>query len=321
MRINFMQFIVMIVSLICLPWGCDAVYDNLSACPQGVNFHFYRQTPCEQFPHYPMTIAQVRVFAFDEKGILADEFSDPGFSPRADSFLPAVFKKPGKYTFVAWGAADFSDYDFSDFRKGETSIQDMRVSLHSGDGVVLSAFSPLHVGVASVDLKRNREGTVYHQVDFNMQELTYRLALTVELKGGMYSPGEEFVVEIGDDNGVYDFSGEIFPAGRINYFREAAIDGNGVLRADFMLMKLKEGRNARLSVMHKMTGEVIYEANLVEDIIMYREEAGPPPYNLACDHDIPVTLKLHHEKQTWLLVQATVLGWNVISRPVDLDGF
>ena len=269
MRINFMQFIVMIVSLICLPWGCDAVYDNLSACPQGVNFHFYRQTPCEQFPHYPMTIAQVRVFAFDEKGILADVFSDPRFSPRADSFLPAVFKKPGKYTFVAWGAGDFSDYDFSDFRKGETSIQDMRVSLHSGDGVVLSAFSPLHVGVASVDLKRNGEGTVYHQVDFNMQ----------------------------------------------------AIDGYGGLRAYFMVMQLKEGRNARLSVVHKMTGEVIYEANLVEDIIMYREEAGPPPYNLACDHDIPETMKLHHEKQTWLLVQATVLGWNVISRPVDLDGF
>lgn len=87
-----------------------------------------------------MTIAQVRVFAFDEKGILADEFSDPGFSPRADSFLPAVFKKPGKYTFVAWGAGDFSDYDFSDFRKGETSIQDMRVSRIPGMGLFFLLF-------------------------------------------------------------------------------------------------------------------------------------------------------------------------------------
>lgn len=315
-----MQFTMMIVSLICLLLGCDAVYDNLSDCPQGVSSHFYRQTPCEQFPHYPMTIAQVWMFAFDEKGILVDEFSDSGFSPGAASFLPAVFRRPGKYTFVAWGAADFSDYDFSDFRKGVTSIHNMRASLRLRNGAVLAAPSPLHVGVASVDLKRSDEGTVYHRVDFNMQELTYHLALTVELKGG-YSPGEEFVVEIWDDNGVYDFSGEIFPAGRINYFREAAIDGNGVLKADFMLLKLKEGRNARLSVVHKMTGEVIYEANLVEDIIMYREEAGTPPYNLACDHDIPVTLKLRHEKQTWLLVQATVLGWNVISRPVDLGGF
>ena len=61
--------------------GCDfAVFDDLVSCPQGVSFHFYRQTPCEQFPNYPSDIRQVRVFAFDANGVLVGEFSDKKYS-------------------------------------------------------------------------------------------------------------------------------------------------------------------------------------------------------------------------------------------------
>ena len=66
MRIRSVHPVTFIMLLACCLIGCDsAVFDNLSDCPQGVNFHFYSQTPCEQFPNYPSDIRQVRVFAFD----------------------------------------------------------------------------------------------------------------------------------------------------------------------------------------------------------------------------------------------------------------
>ena len=77
MRIRSVHPVTFIMLLACYLIGCDsAVFDNLSDCPQGVNFHFYSQTPCEQFPNYPSDIRQVRVFAFDEKDVLVSEFSD-----------------------------------------------------------------------------------------------------------------------------------------------------------------------------------------------------------------------------------------------------
>ena len=70
MRIRSVHPVTFIMLLACCLIGCDsAVFDDLSDCPQGVNFHFYSQTPCGQFPDYPSDIRQVRVFAFDEKDV------------------------------------------------------------------------------------------------------------------------------------------------------------------------------------------------------------------------------------------------------------
>lgn len=99
---------------------------------------------------------------------------------------------------------------------------------------------------------------------------------------------------------------------------EATRDTERILKADFTLMKLEEGRNTLISLVNKTTGEILYTANLVDDIIMFRGDSGEPPYSLECEHDFPIILKLKYEKSTWTLVQATVLDWNVVSRPVEL---
>ena len=107
MRIRSVHPVTFIMLLACYLIGCDsAVFDNLSDCPQGVNFHFYSQTPCEQFPNYPSDIRQVRVFAFDEKDVLVSEFSDKKAVLSADYSLPVTLRHTGKLTFVAWGGRD-----------------------------------------------------------------------------------------------------------------------------------------------------------------------------------------------------------------------
>ena len=114
--------------------GCDfAVFDDLVSCPQGVSFHFYRQTPCEQFPNYPSDIRQVRVFAFDANGVLVGEFSDKKVLLSADYSLSATLQHTGKLTFVAWGGSDLESYDFSDFQEGVTTKGEMRVALRLKD--------------------------------------------------------------------------------------------------------------------------------------------------------------------------------------------
>lgn len=321
MRIRSVHPVTFIMLLACCLIGCDsAVFDNLSGCPQGVNFQFYSQTPCEQFPNYPSDIRQVRVFAFDEQDVLVGEFSDKKAVLSADYSLPVTLRHTGKLTFVAWGGSDLAAYDFSGFKEGVTTKREMRVALRLKENRISSAPGPLYVGLSSVSLE-NREdmGSVYERVAFNMRELTYRIHFTIISTSDPFPVGEDFIIRIEDDNGVYDFNGQIAIGERFEYTTEAVCDAEGALKADFTLMKLEEGRNALVSLIDRTTGVTLYTADLVDDIIMFREDAGEPPYSLECDHDFPITLKLKYEKETWTLVQATVLDWNVISRPIELE--
>ena len=321
MKIRSVHSVAFIVLLACCLIGCNsAVFDDLGRCPQGVNLQFYSQTPCERFPDYPSDIREVRVFAFDDKDVLVGEFSDRNMVLSADYSLPATLRHTGKLTFVAWGGSDLEAYDFSDFREGVTTRQEMQVSLRLKNGRISSALGPLYVGLASISLENRKDmGSVYERVAFNMQELTYRVHFTISSIGSPFPIDEEFVIRIEDDNGVYDFNGRIALCERFEYATEAVHDAEGALKADFTLMKLEEGRNAFVSLIDKTTGVTLYTADLVDDIIMFRGDAGEPPYSLECDHDFPITLKLKYEKETWTLVQATVLDWNVISRPIELE--
>lgn len=196
----------------------------------------------------------------------------------------------------------------------------MQVSLRLKNGRISSAPGSLYVGFASISLE-NREdmGSVYERVAFNMQELTYRVHFTVSSILSPFPADEDFIIRIEDDNGVYDFNGRIALCERFEYVTEAVRDAEGALKADFTLMKLEEGRNAIVSLIDRTTGETLYTADLVDDILMFRGDAGEPPYSLECDHDFPITLKLKYGRKTWTLVQATVLDWNVISRPIELE--
>ena len=321
MKIRSVHSVAFIVLLACCLIGCNsAVFDDLGRCPQGVNLQFYSQTPCERFPDYPSDIREVRVFAFDDEDLLIGEFSDKKAILSADYSLSATLRHTGKLTFVAWGGSDLEAYDFSDFREGITTRQEMQVSLRLKNGRISSAPGSLYVGFASISLE-NREdmGSVYERVAFNMQELTYRVHFTVSSILSPFPADEDFIIRIEDDNGVYDFNGRIALCERFEYVTEAVRDAEGALKADFTLMKLEEGRNAIVSLIDRTTGETLYTADLVDDILMFRGDAGEPPYSLECDHDFPITLKLKYGRKTWTLVQATVLDWNVISRPIELE--
>ena len=311
MRIRSVHYIAFIMLLVYCLIGCNsAVFDDLGSCPQGVYFQFYRQTPCEQFPGYPSDIREVRVFVFDDEDLLVGEFSDKKAVLSADYSLSATLRYTGKLTFVAWGGSDLEAYDFSDFREGVTTRQEMQVSLRLKNGRISSAPGPLYVGLASISLEnRKNMGSVYERV----------VHFTISSIGSPFPIDGEFVIRIEDDNGVYDFNGRIALCERFEYATEAVRDAEGALKADFTLMKLEEGRNAFVSLIDKTTGEILYTANLVDDILMFRGDAGEPPYSLECDHDFPITLKLKYEKETWMLIQATVLDWNVVSRPIELE--
>jgi len=306
--------------LISVPSGCDRmIYDDLSECPQGVNFAFYTQTPCESGPSYPKAIKQVHVFAFDENEVLAEEYAATDVALSADYLLKTPFYKVGKFTFVAWGGEDLSTYDFSQFTKGTTTKQQMFLSMKKQAGKVSTHPLPLYYGASPEPLvitDRTDLGSIFDLVSFNMQEFTNRIRFTIH---GLSKEDAHSVV-ITDDNGNYDFNADYAPDTRFDYTSPVHRDGD-MLKADFTVMKLAEGRDTRFTLTNTTTGKVIYSADLVDDIIMYRGDSGEPPYRLECDHDfnIIIVFEPNPESQTtYMLTSIIVNDWNVVKRPVIL---
>lgn len=318
MKIECIHPLAWIVLLACSFMGCNnAVYDDLGDCPQGIDFRFYSRTPCDLSPGYPSDIRQVRVFAFDEKEILVDEFSDKEVSLSANYSLSVLFNHTGKFTFVAWGGTAVSECEFSAFQRGVTTKNDMLLSLRQNDDGTFPVPKSLYFGQTDTFLNvsgKEDMGTIYEQVKFNMQELTNRIHFTLR---GLPSTGD-FGIFISDDNGKYDFEGRIVPDERFDYTSAVRHEGD-VFKSDFILMKLEEKRDTRVSVVDMKTGRVIYTANLVDDLIMYRGDSGNPPYSLECDHDFDIDITLRYEEEAWMLIKAIVNDWNVVTRPVILD--
>jgi len=307
-----------VLLLMIFPSGCDKmIYDDLSECPQGVNFAFYTQTPCESGPSYPKAIKQVRVFAFDENEVLVEEYTATGLALSAGYLLETSFYKIGKFTFVAWGGEDLSTYDFSQFIRGTTTRKQMFLSMKKQAGKVSTHPLPLYYGASPEPLvitDRTNIGSVFDLVSFNMQELTNRIRFTIH---GL-SKEDTYNMVITDDNGNYDFNADYAPDTRFDYTSPVHRDGD-MLKADFTVMKLAEGRDSHFTLINTTTGKVIYSVDLVDDIIMYRGDSGEPPYRLECDHDFNIISDVQPNPEaqtTYMLTGIIVNHWNEVKRPV-----
>ena len=320
MKLQRMLYVLFIIGCLLSAMSCDSlIYDDLSECPHGVNFSFYKQTPCESGPSYPSAIKQVRIFAFDENNLLVEEYSTGNLALSADYLLETPFYKIGKFTFVAWGGEDLSTYDFTQFTKGTTTKQQMLLSMKRQSDQVSQHPLPLYYGASAQPLvinDRTNLGSVFDLVSFNMQELTNRVRFTLH---GL-SKTDTYSVVITDDNSKYDFDGNFAPDTRFDYITDVRLDGN-MLKADFTLLKLAEGRDTRLTITNTTKGKVVYSVNLIDDIIMYRGDSGEPPYTLECHHDFNVIVvfdQIPESQDTYMLLNIKVNDWNVVTRPIIL---
>lgn len=302
--------------------SCDkCVHDDLTDCPQGVIFKFHTQTHCESAPSYPSVIRETRVFAFDEQGILTDQFDQKGVTLTNGYEQKTDYLYIGTSSFVAWAGEDLSKYDFTPFEVGKTSKQEMMVALKRQADHATADMPHLYVGepvdgdITQVD--RSKLGTHYDIVDFCMQQLTNTVRLTVR---GL-NPEHQYSVAIEAANSRYHLTGETIQDSRFTYHSPNMHQIEGDLRADFRLLKLEHDKDIQLIVRDITTDKVIYSADLVDDLIAYRGKFGTSPINLDCEHNFVVVLDIKSidaSEETYVSVQATINQWNIVFRDVQL---
>lgn len=310
---------MMLIALMAM--GCDrSVFDDLSNCPQGVHFEFYTQTPCQSGPSYPKAIQQLRVFAFDENDILVDEFSAEEVALSGDYRLETLFNQEGNFTFVAWGGEDLSMYDFSDFTVGKTKRNELYVSLRTTGPVIDQHPAPLYNGESETPLSiQNREGmgSIFDLVSLNMREITNRIKFSIY---GLPTT-ESYAVSISANNVMYTIDGDVIDDPAVIYDYIYPVEQiDKALYSYFTVMQLEEGADIRLNITDTKTGMEVFSADLVDELLMYKGQFGPPPYSLTCDHDFNVIIVFAPSSGgTWMTQKVVINDWNVVHRTENLS--
>lgn len=301
-----------------LAGSCSQIKDSLEDCPQELIFKFYRQTGCDTQRYYPADFKDVKVFVFDGNDVLVDIVEENDITLTEDYALKAVFRSGGDFTFVTWAAQDMEDYAVSGIKKGESTKSDLLLAFKHEDGMALTRPSTLYFSDKRDALAREAiapgDGTLVDTVYFNMKEYTYRISLQVQ---GL-DPARKYSLYLMDDNDRYDAAGEILPSATFNYITpDQGQDGDAIVGL-FTELKLEEGRNATLAVWDDTSDELVYTANLVEDLILYKRFGIRSPYNLDCHHDfnIIIALRLDTESATYMAVRAVINDWNLVYRDV-----
>ena len=302
--------------------GCHpCVYEDLSDCPQGVDFGFYAQSPCVAEPSYPSEIRQARLFAFDEQGRLVREIPVPELKLSKDFLLRTDYYRVGKSDFIVWAGSDLSLLDFGSFTPGTTTKEQMIVSLKRQAESFAGLIPPIYIGCPDkgplTQEDRSALGTFYDRVDIRLDQITNRLRITLT---GL-DPEHRYSVRVEDDNSKYHIDGTFAPDNRFSYLPEDLAMEERTVTATIDVMRLATGRNAYFVVTDTTDGKELMRVNLVEELLLSdKGDANMRPYSLKCDHlfDIRIDFKLDLDKGNYVAVTAIINKWNVVFRDVTL---
>ncbi len=297
------------------------VHEDLSKCPQGLDFVFYEPSPTNPTKkHYPDAVKEVRVFAFDEQGRLIREFSQKEIVLSEGYFLRTDYYRVGTTDFLAWAGGDLSQLDFSAFVPGKTTREEMIVALKRQVDSYQGAIAPIYVGVPdngplTQEGGRN-QGSIYDRVPIRLTQITNRLNFTVR---GLH-PRHDYTIQVVDDNSRYTIAGKIAEDDRFVYKPSDLKKEKTTFTAWMDVMKLEKGRNARLIVTDTTTGKEIFNENLVEGVLLKTGPTGTASTNTLDRHVFDIVLIFEYDKnvETYMAVRGSVNNWNIVFRNIGL---
>lgn len=301
-----------------------AVYEDLSHCPQGVDFGLYVQTPCDAAPKYPSEITEAHIFAFDEAGKLVRDITAKDLKPAPDFTLRTDFYRVGKSDFIVWAGADLSAFDFGSFVPGTTTREQLLVSLksqaqevssrHTGLIPVVYVGKPVDGPLTQED--RSALGTSYDKVSIRLTRLTNRLHLT--FKG--LDPKHSYTVHVEDETSRYTIDGSFAKGETIKFLPDDLKQLDRTLTATIDVMRLDRGRHATLVLTDSTTGEEVMRKNLIEELLFApAENEASRPYNLDCQHDFDIEIDFKLDLGNYMKATIIINQWNLVFRHVILE--
>ncbi len=317
------RILMMACALGTIFWGCDSlIYKDLADCPQGVYVKFYSMTPCAVDSTFIGDVSSLTIFAFDEEDKLVTSVTKENVSLDKD-FEILMPVSNGNYSFIAWANVNNS-FTRQVFSSGKTTKKSVMFILKSLNNVASGLNKTQYIWQGespSVFLPDPEEvGSLYKHTAINLQELTNRIKVIVELDPSITEfTSKDLKVAVSSANGIVNIDGSMpTNSPRLTYPLLNTLYTERSVTWDFSTLKLVTGYHNNLSISYPGTNQSIFNGDLIASILLNTVEGG---INLACQNDFTVKFVVKNycaECSTNFTCSVYVNDWIVHSYSTDL---
>lgn len=283
-------------------------------------------------------VNSVALYVFDEEETLIDQLTTTDKEALSDDEFEMVLQlDPGEYRLLAWGGLmNEESFDLlANAEIGKTKLQELQVRMHrdhnaSGDAVVEKDLLPLYHGSMEIVVD-DVEGTYKHTMSLMKDTNVVRILLN-ELSGHE-ADADDFIFEIEDSNGLYDWDNTLLDDEQITYkawYKESvstetetmsrAQESVGGALAELTIGRIRADRSPILRIRSSETGEDIVRLPLAEYALMVKGQ-----YNLGMSSqeyldrvdEYNMTLFLNEGK--WVSTSILIHSWRVVINNTVLE--
>lgn len=268
----------LLIAFILLLQGC--IKEDLSTCKSELLLSF-RYTLNDQYTNlFGLEMSKVTVYVFDNKGRYVGRFSEQG-NQLTNEYVMHIPLPEGTYSVVAYGG-EFGTYSAGELdrqlhtlnetlRKGVTDINDFRAELKNMKGsedylYPIGTPDDLYAGLTT-----HAASTMSNKVVIPVELIKDTKKIKVKISGTDYLSGapEVYITAL---NGRYLFDNNIDSNhGTFKYTPIHSVQPPNRLEVDLRMMRLVLGQTPRLMIRNSATSEVIYNENMIDQILLTRK--------------------------------------------------
>ena len=306
-----------------------SIFDGQGDCGVYISFKYdYNLKRANAFANEVNSIA---LYVFDENDVLVDYTTTADKEALSkEKFEMHLQLAPGKYRLLAWGGVmNEESFDIlTDAKIGETKVEEVQVKMHrkyndNGEAVVDQDLLPLYHGTMPIEIS-DEEGTYRHTMSLMKDTNVVRILLH-ELSGHE-ADADDFIFEIEDSNGLYDWNNTLLDDEQITYKAwykvsvstdmepsSRAVESVGGALAELTIGRIRVDNSPILRIRNSETGEDIVRLPLVDYALMVMGQ-----HNIAMgrqeylDRADEYNLTFFLDEGEWVSAVINIHSWRVV---------
>lgn len=286
-------------------------------------------------------VNSIALYVFDENDVLVEEATTADKSALSNgSFEIPLELEPGNYTLLAWGGLmNEESFDMlAETKIGTTKLQELQVKMHrqhdqTGKATVDKDLLPLFHGTMPLAVT-DVPGT--YTETMTLMKNTNVIRILLHEMSGHEIDADEFIFEINDDNGLYDWNNTLLDDEMITYSAWHQRSGTAdvedtdvkgitsvsVALAELTIGRMKAGNSPVLHIRKRETGEDVFRIPVADYALLvkgnYRKSMGDQEY---LDRQDEYTMTFFLDEGEWVSSVIYINSWRVVLNDTELTSY
>lgn len=273
---------VLLCTVMSLP-SCDAVYEDLEPCPQGLRLRFVYDYNMEYANAFPSQVNCLTLLVYDKAGKYVDSFQASSSQTSDENWRMEIDLPAGDYSLIAYGGMNCPDASFR-FVENPASVTMQSLEVELPSSMITSPegtnLHPLFFG--SLDVNVPGDDTDYTDATVRMMKDTNNLRIILQNVDGSAVNNQDFTFNVLADNMLFNWQNDVIPTTPALFYpwtqgteTAGTLDDENPVQvgyAEFSLSRLMASATTRLEIKRISDGQPVLSIPLVKYLMLLKSE-------------------------------------------------